>query len=97
MEKQEETSARSAACSRCFHSAESHMHGNLLSCAVCALGPLAHAMGIGCSLYTLRTVAHSGASCREPGCECAGYCGSRPPGGQAGGSAQELLGGGDRQ
>lgn len=97
MEKQEETSARSAACWRCFHSAESHMHGNLLSCAVCALGPLAHAMGIGCSLYALRTVAHSGASCREPGCECAGYCGSRLPGGQAGGSAQELLGGGGRQ
>jgi hypothetical protein len=60
------------ACSRCLHSAESHMHGNPLSCAHCALSPLAHAHGIGCGSYTLRTAPHRGASCTVHGCECLG-------------------------
>ncbi len=66
---------RAPACSRCLHSAESHMHGDPLSCAHCALSPLAHAHGIGCSTYTPRTTPHHGASCRVAGCECrGGYC-----------------------
>jgi hypothetical protein len=66
---------RMPACSRCLHSAASHMHGNPLSCAHCALSPLAHAHGIGCSTYTPRTAPHYGASCTVPGCECfGGYC-----------------------
>jgi len=63
------------ACSRCSHSAESHMHGDPLACAYCALSPVAHTWQLGCSFYTPRTTAHSGASCRTPGCECLGYWG----------------------
>jgi len=92
---QEWTRPVTPACARCFHSSESHIHDSPLSCA---LGPLAHAMGVGCSLYTPRTVPYSGANCREPGCECAGYYSdARPRGGPVGTSVQELLRGGGRQ
>jgi hypothetical protein len=97
MDRYEGTPGDTAACSQCFHSAESHMHGNPLGCAFCALGPLAHAMGIGCSLYTLRTAPHSGGSCRVLGCECRGYAPQPARGGPVGTSAQELFGGDGRQ
>ena len=84
-------SALAPACALCTHGAASHIHGSPLSCAHCALGPLAHAMGIGCSLYTPRTWAHPGESCREPGCACGGYSAAAVVGGQ------ELLGGDGRQ
>ena len=51
----------------------------------------AHAVGIGCTVYSPRTVPRSGASCRMPRCACEGY--SAP----SGASDQELLGGGGRQ
>jgi hypothetical protein len=70
---------RAPACSRCLHSAESHIHGGGLGCIHCALSPLAHAHahahGIGCSTYTPRTVPRYGASCTVSGCDCGGgYC-----------------------
>ncbi len=50
-------------------------HGSPLACVHCALSPLAHAHGIGCSNYTARTAPRYGASCTVPGCECTGgYC-----------------------
>lgn len=62
-------------CARCLHSGENHLHGDPLSCAHCALSPLAHTYGIGCGTYTPRTVPHHGARCRVSGCECGGgYC-----------------------
>ncbi len=79
------------ACSRCSHTAELHMHGSALACQFCALGALAHAVGIGCSAYTPRTAPRSGASCRMPRCTCEGYSALTST------SAQELLGGGGRQ
>lgn len=77
------------ACSRCSHSAELHMHGTALACSFCALSHLAHAAGLGCGLYTVRTVPRSGASCRLSGCDCSGYVGGR--------DSHELFGGGGRQ
>jgi hypothetical protein len=84
-----------SACSRCCHSAQSHIHGDPLACAFCALTPLAHTVA-GCSLYTPRTVPRSGASCRVPGCECIGgySAASAKPTGTA---DHELLGGNGRQ
>jgi hypothetical protein len=83
------------ACGRCAHGADSHIHDSPLFCVFCALSPLAHAMGIGCGLYTPRTVPYAGARCREPRCECAGYHpDSRQPGGA---TVQEVLRGGGRQ
>ncbi len=61
------------ACSRCSHSAEQHLHGDPLSCAHCALSPIAHTWELGCSFYTPQTRPYSGASCRAPKCECLGY------------------------
>jgi hypothetical protein len=62
-------------CSRCLHGAESHMHGDPLSCAHCCLTPLSHVHGLACALYAPRMAPRSGASCRVPGCECeGGYC-----------------------
>ncbi len=97
MDSCEGASRDAGACSRCIHSAESHMHGNPLACAFCALGPVAHAMGIGCSLYTLRTAPHSGTSCRDLGCECSGYTPPPAQGGPIANSAHELFGGDGRQ
>ncbi len=97
MDSCEGTSRDAGACFRCFHSAENHMHGNPLACSFCALGPLAHAMGIGCSLYTLRTAPHAGASCRVLGCECSGYAPQPARGGPIGAGAYELFGGDGRQ
>ncbi len=97
MDRHEGSPRDAAACFRCVHSAESHMHGNLLACAFCALGPLAHAVGIGCSRYTLRTAPHSGASCRVLGCECSGYAPQPAEGGPIANSAHELFGGDGRQ
>ncbi len=88
MDSQEWTPQVAAACSRCFHTAELHMHGDALVCSFCALGPGAHVVGIGCSLYTPRTVPRSGASCRMLACRCGGYVAD---------GGQELLGGGGRQ
>jgi len=85
------------ACSRCSHSAESHLHGDPLSCAHCALGPLAHAAGVGCSFYTPRTAPHSGASCQVPGCGCAGYSSRAPRDPSPRVGAQELSGEDGRQ
>lgn len=78
------------ACSRCLHTADLHMHGEPLSCAFCALSPMAHVVGIGCSSYTLRTWPASGARCRMPKCKCEGYRASAVGG-------QELSGAGGRQ
>ncbi len=83
MDRPEETRWNALACCRCFHSAESHMYGDPLSCAFCALGPRAHAVGVGCSLYTPRSVPHS-ECCREPGCACAGSPTRRHEAGRSG-------------
>ena len=66
------------ACSRCLHTAESHMHGDPLACAYCALGPISHASGLACSFYMPRTTPASGASCRAPRCHCTGYLARGP-------------------
>jgi hypothetical protein len=97
MDEQGRRPEEAPACSRCSHSAESHIHDPALSCARCALGPLAHAMGIGCSFYTPRTWAFSGASCREPGCGCGGYDPDFEQGERRGTTTQELFGGCGRQ
>jgi hypothetical protein len=65
---------RAPTCSRCLHPALYHEY-DPLACAHCALSPLAHAHGIGCSTYTLREGPAYGARCNAPGCDCGGgYC-----------------------
>ena len=59
-----------AVCSRCSHEGESHIYGDGLACAYCAVGPLSHTAGLACSFYAPRTVPRSGARCQTPGCEC---------------------------
>jgi len=65
------------ACSRCLHPAMYHEY-DPLGCAHCALSPLAHLHGIGCSTYTLREGPASGARCNVPRCECFDLGGYRP-------------------
>jgi hypothetical protein len=59
-------------CAGCGHPALYHEH-DPLSCAHCALSPLAHAHGIGCGSYAPREAPASGARCNAPRCACAGY------------------------
>jgi hypothetical protein len=98
MHRQEWTYPEVPACGRCAHTAEMHIHCSPLACALCALSPLAHAMGIGCSLYTPRTVPYAGARCSVVGCACAGYqADPRESTGPDGTAVQDVLGGGARQ
>jgi hypothetical protein len=59
-----------AACSRCTHDGEDHIHGDGLSCAHCALGPRSHAGGLACPSYAIRIAPWPGASCLVRGCDC---------------------------
>ena len=68
-----------AACSRCSHRGESHIHDDRLSCAQCALSPQSHAAGLACRSYTMPALKPwAGASCLARGCDCAERGGYSP-------------------